>query len=1366
MTMTTEAKRALSKTIRGLRARLLEDLAEATERAYRLSIDAKRAELDEAARVKRTRLEGWIDEQVRALPAKARQGAPERLRLEVVKDAAATLLVRLVYLRLLEASGLSPVKVVTAGWNSRGYKDFREVAPELVRADETEGYATLLGLVFDELARDLPGLFGPVRMTTLVPIPAATLRAVVDALDDAELESVWTDDTALGWVYQYWNDPEREALDAKLAASKKLENHEIASKTQMFTERYMVEWLLHNTLGQTWLAICKKHGWTARVAQPTGPDGADPSVLDQLEARRADWRAKREAGEVALDTLMPIAAGLEDRWKYRVPQPMPDDAVEHAPDSVRELKILDPACGSGHFLVIAVELLFHLYREEAWHRGEAMSPEGGVNDATGPWSDRRIIETILEHNLHGIDIDPKAVQIAAAALMLKARQLCPEAEPATLNLVAPALSLASLPDDDPARLGLYQAVEAETGIPPELTARILTALAGADHLGSLLKVDKAIDEAISECSEQLFSVAPTDPDQGSLFTGFARRRRRRITAEQAKAAVLDRLEQFLAHHTGGADLGLRLRGEQLAAGVRFVRMVREGQYDLVIGNPPYQGTSKMADKVYIEKHYPRGKADLYAAFLERGLELARMGGMSALLTMRNWMFIKQFSRLREWLLDSHDLRMLGDVDRGAFDEVPNELLAAAMSVFRRASPPSGASVAMQPTPLDDRSYDRERAKRKRAAVLCQVGRFEFDQSAFSAIAEAPLVYWWSTEEVGRYREAPKLESVAAVRQGLATSDNTRFLRRPWEVERRTMWLARWSSQESVPEATWVPFVKGAAGRAWFESCECLVSWENRGLAMKLLGEKLYGSFTRTIKNEPHYFLAAASYTTIGSDFEARLVEYRSSFETRGSCVVSPAAPQLMCALNSSWVKRVAQSMNPGVNFQVGDVNRLPFVPVQKFESIFTAIESAFREHERHRETSVGFSTPGGSRWRSTQDWAQIAVDRPDGAPLPAYEPVYDPEPATDYLSFAIGVALGRFGANGEGIVASAPAAALPHGILFLADASDDDSLAHPASAPILSAWAEHGVAIDDKSTLKNYLQDRFFPDVHRPMYENRPIYVPLSSAKRSFVAFVSIHRWNAGTLNDLLATHLYPTRKRLEGEQADLRGVRDGADKKAAKAAEKRFGQVAKWLEELDDFIAKVEACAEKGPPPPDGKTEPREVDARYEPDLDDGVMINSAALWPLLEPQWKDPKKWWKELANAEGKKDYDWSHLAARYFPTRVDAKCKEDPSLAVAHGCFWKHHPAKAYQWELRLQDEIRPDFTLDEVGSEAARATFEVEHLDIVDELVAKELVRRRRKAAKANGAEDSAEDDEAETQDSRGLDTTDEDADEDADDATA
>jgi hypothetical protein len=142
--------------------------------------------------------------------------------------------------------------------------------------------------------------------------------------------------------------------------------------------------------------------------------------------------------------------------------------------------------------------------------------------------------------------------------------------------------------------------------------------------------------------------------------------------------------------------------------------------------------------------------------------------------------------------------------------------------------------------------------------------------------------------------------------------------------------------------------------------------------------------------------------------------------------------------------------------------------------------------------------------------------------------------------------------------------------------------------------------------------------------------------------------------------------------------------------------------------------------------------------DLDDGVMINSAALWPLLEPLWPKPKTWWKELCLPKGRKDYDWSHLARRYFPDRVEEKCKLDPSLGVAHACFWKYHPAKAYAWELRLQHEIKPDFTIDEPESDACRARFLAEHPDEAEAIREKERVRRERAEKKKLQGEEDAE----------------------------
>src|SRR5262249_25086934 len=263
----------------------------------------------------------------------------------------------------------------------------------------------------------------------------------------------------------------------------------------------------------------------------------------------------------------------------------------------------------------------------------------------------------------------------------------------------------------------------------------------------------------------------------------------------------------------------------------------------------------------------------------------------------------------------------------------------------------------------------------------------------------------------------------------------------------------------------------------------------------------------------------------------------------------------------------------------------------------------------------------------------------------------------------------------------------------------------------------------------------FFKHVHKGMYEKRPIYWPLSSSQKTFVAWVNVHRFTTQTLRLLLADHLHPALRRLDGELNDLRVVRSGADVKAARKAEKQYDRALKAKEELEAFVVEVEQCADRGAPPTDPSCPGRLEDARYAPDLDDGVMINSAALWPLLEPQWKDPKKWWKQLSTAENRKDYDWSHLAMRYFPERVSNKCKEDPSLSVAHGCFWQNFPEKAYAWELRLQDEIDPGFELLEEGSKVSKKKFLEEKKEEAEKARTREKERREKKAKKDTSQDD-------------------------------
>ena len=207
-----------------------------------------------------------------------------------------------------------------------------------------------------------------------------------------------------------------------------------------------------------------------------------------------------------------------------------------------------------------------------------------------------------------------------------------------------------------------------------------------------------------------------------------------------------------------------------------MRLVREGTYDLVVANPPYQGTSKMADTQYVTKTYPLGKADLYAAFLLRGLELVREGGVSAMLTMRDWMFIKQYAGLREViLLGTSTYAALGDFDGGAFESVPNDVLSVQRVYCTDATHRTELSMALQPTPPRRHiTTIAARTQRKRAATLCHEGRHTFDPAALKVVPEWPLIYWWGnvgtridiaalpTGELPRSRSSPELRPVTMI----------------------------------------------------------------------------------------------------------------------------------------------------------------------------------------------------------------------------------------------------------------------------------------------------------------------------------------------------------------------------------------------------------------------------------------------------------------------------------------------------------------------------------------------------------------------------------------------------------------------------
>ena len=222
-----------------------------------------------------------------------------------------------------------------------------------------------------------------------------------------------------------------------------------------------------------------------------------------------------------------------------------------------------------------------------------------------------------------------------------------------------------------------------TGIPENLTEQIIQSLRGADQWGSLLKVDEAVDRAISEFEANLGIKAAAV--QTNMFEEVGSvQRALDFDAKRVKSSLLEMVESFLAKHTGGDDLGLRLRGQQLAAGVRFIRMVRESSYDLVIGNPPYNSAGKMRDVTYFQEKYPEGSPDLFAAFMIRSLQLVKPFGIAVNVTLSNWMYLGTYEKLREYLLDKSSILMISDLGKAAFTK-GSMLINTSMNIFQRAN---------------------------------------------------------------------------------------------------------------------------------------------------------------------------------------------------------------------------------------------------------------------------------------------------------------------------------------------------------------------------------------------------------------------------------------------------------------------------------------------------------------------------------------------------------------------------------------------------------------------------------------------------------------------------------------------------------
>lgn len=640
--MEKETRQRLERLTQQARRLLEQEFREQLEGRYDILLDG-RIPLAPGAHLSPRERVIW-DKLVAAVAHKRSQGITAAAAVAAyLREAAFHTLNRFVALKMLEARKLVQ-ECVSRGEDSAGFKEFIALAPGLVALPD-KGYRLYVETIFDEIAQEVRALFDRRDAATLLWPRRQALLDLLAALNDPEVASVWGEDETIGWVYQYFNgEDERRQMRAESQAPRN--SRELAVRNQFFTPRYVVQFLTDNSLGRTW---CEMRGADTQLAH--------------------------------LDYLVKPEEGFEER-------PLKDP---------RDLRVLDPACGSGHFLLYAFDLLagdptrgfFGIY-EEAW-RAEA-APKSEVTGRTlkedydSELALRRAVpELILKHNLHGVDIDPRAAQIAGLALWMRAQRAYNDHKVAAQD--RPLIGRTNIVTAEPMPGDQSMVAEFAATLRPqvlgELFQRMVEEMRLAGELGSLLKIDRAIKSAVAKVQEQfvrtkeqlpLLSHAQVDAGRakGDMFDLSD------VSDESFFDSAEERIVQALQQYAAGAPASMSVRrqlfADDAAQGIAFIDLCRK-RFDVVLMNPPF-GAASLAAKKEFESAYPRTKNDVYAAFVERGIELLHPTGYLGAITSRTGFFLSSFQKWREEiLLKEAPPTVFADLGQGVLDSAMVEVAA-------------------------------------------------------------------------------------------------------------------------------------------------------------------------------------------------------------------------------------------------------------------------------------------------------------------------------------------------------------------------------------------------------------------------------------------------------------------------------------------------------------------------------------------------------------------------------------------------------------------------------------------------------------------------------------------------------------------
>lgn len=1101
----------------------------------------------------------------------------ERLKSEetvndIIEEAAYTWFNRLMAIKILEANGYleptllfaegvrTPLIVQNAkkGKHTLKSKGDQDLLIEYLQEDKEE---QAFGLLITDLCNRnklLHDIFGRIDDYTEILLPQNILQKdglldlinsnVIAAEDYKEVELI-------GWLYQFYISDKKDEVFAGFKKNKKARAEDIPAATQIFTPKWIVKYMVENTVGKIYLDY-----------EPTST--------------------------------------LKEDMKYLV-QNEDDQNSDAIISDITELTLIDPASGSGHILVTGFELLFKMYREEGYTAKQA-------------------VDNILSNNLFGLDIDDRAMQLARFAVLLKAAQF--DADVLNRGIIPHVYSFPEEKHFTSEEIQVFLGHEGQ-----QFTAELKEALQllnKGKNIGSALKVELS-DEAIIFVEKQ--------------YTSWIQKYQNAVLDIQQES-VWNRILPFLD-----------------------ILLVLTKKYTAVVANPPYLKQQNMNGELknYVTSNYPLSKSDLFAIFMEICLDFNMPKGYMGMINQHSWMFLSSFEELRTKILKMYGIKSMIHLGARTFDEISGEVVQSTAFIIPKQNQEIGQYYRLL-------EYKNNQAKEE--AFLNDLSAFKnISKKNFEIIPGNRIGYWFSNISLTVFNN-DTLGKIYEPKSGVLTGRDPIFVRNWYESSIKKIGF-NLSSHDQMIQANfkWIPITNGGSFKKWYGNLYNIVNLENDGYAIKDLENN-----NHRLRNPKYYFKHGLNWTLFMSGKFCVRESPEGILFGNGSRTFFPIDKDfkyLACLFNTTVVQMILELYNPTTNFVNEDISSVPIVYINDRSIINKHYDVCYQISKgdwNSRETSWDFEknallNTSSSLAQAYEVWEEnvtndffqlhaneeelnrifieiyglqdelipevalkditILQEELDKKALEALEstfrskgkeavrlPINKAEVISQFISYAIGVFLGRYRLDKPGLNIAHPnpsdeelenykfnghdIAIDEDGILPLMgeDCAFPDDILVRTKEFIQAIWGE-----DSLTENINFIHDALGMDLHKwlvekfwayhtSMYKKKPIYWLFSSnvskpQNAAFKVLVYMHRMDKYTVQKIQRNYLYPHQEHIKREIEKL----TDNESNLSKSEMKRLEQLRNWELECRDYNEVLKGLANH----------------QIEFDLDDGVSVN-----------------------------------------------------------------------------------------------------------------------------------------------------------------